>query len=133
MDSRTRSSFRAVLAANTGVLSLKRLKQKVEIRVVLHRQTIGRLPQLAEFLVRNLLFVDHVALMGLEMTGFTRANLDLLWIDPYEYKDVLSEAVATLMTYGVSVSVYNHPLCVVNPDILPASEIPSFVTVGMIY
>jgi His-Xaa-Ser system radical SAM maturase HxsC len=61
-----------------GILNLKRLAQKVEIRVVVHRETYRRLPQLAEFLVRNLTFVDHVALMGLEITGFTRANLDSL-------------------------------------------------------
>jgi hypothetical protein len=32
--------------------------------------------------------------MGLEITGFTRANLDLLWIDPYEYKHTLSDRVS---------------------------------------
>jgi hypothetical protein len=37
-------------------------------------QTFARLPQLAEFIVRNLTFVDHVALMGLEITGFTCAD-----------------------------------------------------------
>ena len=58
-----------------GVLNLKRLEQKVEIRVVIHKQSIKRLKQLCEFLTRNLLFVDHVALMGLEIMGFTRANL----------------------------------------------------------
>ena len=55
--------------------------------------------------------------MGLEITGFTRANLDLLLIDPYEYKDTLSEAVSILNAYGMNASVYNHPLCTVNPDV----------------
>ena len=103
-----------------GVLNLKRLEQKVEIRVVLHKQTVDRLPKLASFIARNLLFVDHVALMGLEITGFTRANLDSLWIDPYTYKDTLSEAVAILNSYGMNVSVYNHQLCIVNDNIRPA-------------
>jgi His-Xaa-Ser system radical SAM maturase HxsC len=102
-----------------GVLNLKKLNQKVEIRVVLHKQSIGRLTQLCEFIGRNLLFVDHVALMGLEMMGFTRANLDALWIDPYDYKATLSEAVQILSKYGMNVSVYNHQLCLVNNDVLP--------------
>ena len=101
-----------------GILNLKSLGQKVEVRVVLHQQTIDRLPQLCQFLARNLLFVDHVALMGLEMTGFTRANIDQLWIDPYEYKNTLSEAVLILKSYGMNVSVYNHQRCLVNDDIL---------------
>jgi hypothetical protein len=37
-----------------------------------------RLRQLAEFRARNLTFVEHIALMGLKITGFTRANLDSL-------------------------------------------------------
>jgi len=100
-----------------GILNLKRFGQKVEIRIVLHKQTIDRLVQTCEFICRNLLFVDHVALMGLEITGFTRTNLDILWIDPYEYKDSLSEAIGILNSYGMKASVYNHQLCVVNQDV----------------
>lgn len=104
----------------SGILNLKELGQRVEIRVVVHKQTCDSLPNLAEFITRNLLFVDQVVLMGLEMTGFTRANLDSLWIDPVEYKDKLSEAVQILRSFRVPVSVYNHPLCLVNPDVEPA-------------
>ena len=102
-----------------GILNLKRLGQKVEIRVVIHKLSVQRLPELCEFIARNLLFVDHVALMGLEMMGFTRANLDELWIDPVEYKDTLSKSVGILAKYGMNISVYNHQLCLVNPDIQP--------------
>ena len=102
-----------------GILNLKRFGQKVEIRVVIHKLSVQRLPELCEFIARNLLFVDHVALMGLEMMGFTRANLDELWIDPIEYRDTLSKSVGILAKYGMNISVYNHQLCLVNPDILP--------------
>lgn len=100
-----------------GILNLKALNQRVEIRIVIHRQTIDRLVKTCEFLARNLLFVDHVALMSLEITGFTHPNLEALWIDPYEYKDILSDAVAVLNDYGMHASVYNHQLCITNPDI----------------
>lgn len=102
-----------------GVLNLKRLGQKVEIRVVLHKQTAPSLPKLAEYIARNLLFVDQVALMGLEMMGFTRANLDALWIDPIEYKRELSQAVRILSAHGIPVSIYNLPLCLVDPEVYP--------------
>ncbi len=102
-----------------GIINLKRLEQKVEIRVVLHKQTYERLPQLAEFLARNLLFVDHIALMGLEMTGFTRHNLEDLWIDPIDYQSQLVQAVETLARYKLNVSVYNHQLCVLDKRLWP--------------
>src|SRR5438094_3992992 len=101
-----------------GILNLKRVAQKVELRIVIHAQTVERLVQTCEFIARNLLFVDHVALMGLEITGFTRPNLEALWIDPYDYKDTLSAAVDVLLAYGLNTSVYNHQLCTVNPDVL---------------
>jgi len=52
-----------------GIMNLKRCQQRIEIRVVLHRHTIDRLPALARFITRNLPFVDHVALMGLAARG----------------------------------------------------------------
>jgi len=102
-----------------GILNLKKFNQKVELRVVIHKQTIEGLVELADYIVRNLLFVDQVALMGLEMMGFTRANIDSLWIDPIEYKDQLSKAVTLLKSYGLNVFVYNHQLCLINKDIEP--------------
>ena len=101
-----------------GVLNLKKLRQRVEIRIVIHKQTVDRLVKTCEFIARNLLFVDDVALMGLEITGFTRANLETLWIDPYEYRNELSGAISLLNSYGMNCSVYNHQICTVNADVL---------------
>jgi His-Xaa-Ser system radical SAM maturase HxsC len=95
-----------------GILNLKRSGLKVEIRVVIHKQTYSRLPDLARFIARNLTFVDQVVLMGLEMTGFTRANLEALWIDPVEYQEQLAEAVKVLDASRLTVAVYNHQLCI---------------------
>jgi His-Xaa-Ser system radical SAM maturase HxsC len=100
-----------------GIINLKSVNQKVEIRVVLHKQTYQRLPQLAEFITRNLLFVDHVALMGLEMIGFTKANLDSLWIDPVDYQNELVQAVQILDRFGMNVSIYNHQLCLLDKSL----------------
>ncbi|MBU8898357.1 His-Xaa-Ser system radical SAM maturase HxsC [Corallococcus sp. M34] len=94
-----------------GILQLKRARVRVELRCVIHAQTYSRLPQLADFITRNLLFVDHVALMGLEQMGFARANLGLLWIDPLDYQAQLIAAVRTLSRAGLDTSIYNHSLC----------------------
>ena len=95
-----------------GILNLKRFGVMVEIRVVVHKQTYDRLPDLARFIARNMTFVDQVVFMGLEMTGFTKANLDDLWIDPVDYQPQLVEAVNYLANSRVKVSVYNHQLCI---------------------
>lgn len=105
-----------------GILNLKRLGQRVEIRVVIHKQTYARLFMLAEFIARNLLFVDHVALMGLEITGLTRFNLSDLWIDPVDYREQLSCAVSHLSSHRMNVSVYNHQLCVLDRRVWPYAK-----------
>jgi His-Xaa-Ser system radical SAM maturase HxsC len=100
-----------------GILNLKQEDVPVEVRVVLHKQTVPRLADLAEFLARNLLFVDHVALMGLEMTGFTKANLEDLWIDPADYADELRKAVGILDRARINTSIYNTQLCLIDRSI----------------
>jgi His-Xaa-Ser system radical SAM maturase HxsC len=100
-----------------GILALKAAGVRVEVRVVLQQQTVARLIPLAQFLARNLLFVDHVALMGLELTGFARANLDRIWMDPADYQSELVEAVGILDRAGLKTSIYNSQICVLDPTV----------------
>jgi His-Xaa-Ser system radical SAM maturase HxsC len=95
-----------------GILNLKRNGLRVEIRVVVHNQSYERLPQLSRYIARNLTFVDQVVFMGLEMTGFTKANLEALWIDPLDYQAQLTEAVHLLVDSRIHTAIYNHQLCV---------------------
>jgi His-Xaa-Ser system radical SAM maturase HxsC len=100
-----------------GLHHLARWNQRIEIRIVLHAQTISRLPQLAEYIYRNLTFVEHIALMGLENIGYAPRNMEKLWIDPAEYQRQLHEAVTFLRHRGMAVSIYNHQLCVLKPEL----------------
>ena len=100
-----------------GILRLKEKGQRVEVRVVLHGVTAPRLRETCAWLARNLPFVDHVALMGLENTGFTLANQDLLWVDPLDYQADLARGVDMLRSAGVNVSIYNLPLCLLDRSV----------------
>jgi His-Xaa-Ser system radical SAM maturase HxsC len=102
-----------------GIMNLARLGQRIEIRVVLHRQTAPALPEIAEFIARNLPFVDQVALMGLEMIGLARANIPALWIDPTEYADELAEAVLILDRSRIHTMIYNSQLCLIPRPLWP--------------
>lgn len=97
-----------------GILNLKRLAQRVEVRIVLHRHTIGRLSRFAQFIVHNFPFVDHVALMGLELMGFAKANVDDLWIDPRDHAETIAASAEILERAGLRTSIYNLPLCLLD-------------------
>jgi His-Xaa-Ser system radical SAM maturase HxsC len=102
-----------------GILRLKDKGQRVEVRVVLHKLTAARLVETCTWLARNMPFLDHVALMGLENTGFAIANQELLWIDPLDYRSELSRAVEILASAGLKVSIYNLPLCLLDGSVWP--------------
>jgi His-Xaa-Ser system radical SAM maturase HxsC len=95
-----------------GLHNLARYNQRVEIRVVLHKQSIPRLTKLARYIYNNLPFAEHVTFMGLEYIGYTPHNIDKLWIDPHDYMEELGEAVEFLAGQGMHVSIYNTQLCV---------------------
>jgi His-Xaa-Ser system radical SAM maturase HxsC len=105
-----------------GIMNLARVGQRIEVRFVIHRQTFSRLAHTARFIARNLPFVDQVALMGLEMTGFTKANLEALWIDPVEYQTELREAVEEFRNAHLTVMIYNHQLCLLGKDLWPIAR-----------
>jgi His-Xaa-Ser system radical SAM maturase HxsC len=100
-----------------GILNLARVGIRIELRIIVHRETYAHLPRFAQFVARNLPFVDQVTFMGLELTGYARSNLDALWIDPFEYQNQLEEAVDLLDCAGIHALIFNHPLCVLSPSL----------------
>lgn len=105
-----------------GMMNLGRFGVPLEIRFVIHRQTVGRLVQTARFIARNLPFASQVALMGLETIGFMRSNAAVLWIDPWEYREALAEAVGILSEARMHVMIYNLPLCLLPEGLRPFAQ-----------
>lgn len=100
-----------------GLYNLQRAGQRIEIRMVLSRLTVARLPEWAHYVFRNLPFTHHVALMGIENTGLAKKNYEALWIDPADYQTELASTAHFLDIRGLAVSVYNLPLCVLEPTL----------------
>jgi hypothetical protein len=73
-------------------------------------------PEYRALKARHLL-VDGDIATPLEPMGFAVPNLDRLWIDPWDYRHELERATLFLAERGMSVSVYNHQLCTVEPTI----------------
>lgn len=107
-----------VVGANTfyktvqGLYNLALFRQRIGIRIVIHKLTYERLPQLAEFIYRNFPFVSQVAFLQMETIGIAEDNLKNLWIDPFDYNKQLSEAIEILDNRGIRPLIYNAQLCV---------------------
>ena len=100
-----------------GLYNLALFRQRIGLRVVVHKQTYKRLPQLADYIYHNFPFVCQVAFMQMETTGLAESNLEQLWIDPFDYRDELREAVLLLRDRGIPSFVYNAQLCILPDDI----------------
>jgi len=100
-----------------GLQNLARFREKIEIRVVVSRLNAHRLETIATFIYRNFPFIYHCTFMGMEITGLARDNYETVWIDPHEYRDELSRAIKVLSRADMNVSIYNVPLCLVEPKL----------------
>lgn len=100
-----------------GLYNLALFRQRIGLRIVIHKQTYKRLPQFADYLYHNFPFVSQIAFMQMETTGLAKDNLNDLWIDPYDYNDELREAVLLLSDRGMKPYIYNAQLCVLPEDI----------------
>lgn len=100
-----------------GLYNLALFRQRIGLRIVVHKQTYKRLPQFADFIYHNFPFVAQVAFMQMETTGLAKENFENLWIDPYDYNNELREAVLLLADRGMKPYIYNAQLCVLPEDI----------------
>jgi His-Xaa-Ser system radical SAM maturase HxsC len=105
-----------------GLHQLARHGVSIEIRIVLHALTASRLERLAEYISRNLTFVQHVAFMGMEHIGYAPRNLKELWIDPIDYQDALESSIATLSRFGIEARIYNLQLCILKKSLWKYSK-----------
>lgn len=112
-----------IVGANTfyktvqGLYNLALFHLRIGLRIVVHKLTYQRLPQLADYIYHNFPFVSQVAFMQMETTGKADANLDELWIDPYDYNEELKQAVLLLSNRGICTRIYNAQLCVLPIEI----------------
>lgn len=100
-----------------GLYNLALFRQRIGIRIVVHKQTYKRLPQFADFIYHNFPFVAQVAFMQMETIGLAKENIDSLWIDPYDYNTELKEAVLLLWDRGIPAYIYNAQLCVLPEEV----------------
>ena len=100
-----------------GLYNLANIGADIELRVVINKMNYRRLPQLSEFIWRNLPVVASISFMGLEDTGYSIKNHNKIWIDPIDYLVEIEKAVINLAEWNLDVSIFNIPLCLLKPSL----------------
>lgn len=96
-----------------GLYNLAMQGIAIELRIVMNKLNYLRFPQMAEFIHKNLSFVNWTAFMGMERTGFAASKADRIWIEPKEYVLNLCKAIQYLDDFCHDVCIYNLPLCLI--------------------
>lgn len=102
-----------------GLLTLRRFEQSIQLRIVLIRPVLECLPELCEFISRNLPFVREVALMACEPIGFALANPELTDLDLRDWSGELSKGIRALQRGNIPAILMNAPLCAIPETLWP--------------
>jgi His-Xaa-Ser system radical SAM maturase HxsC len=97
----------------TNLLNLANNGIMIELRNVITRANYRNLPLFAHYVYNNLPFVANVAFMGLEVMAGAKDNINMLWVDPSEYAELLLESVSYLEENGIQCNLFNMPLCTI--------------------
>ena len=85
---------------------------KTEVRLVIQKDTIENLGYFVKFIRKNLWFVNHFALMGLEQVGYAKSRFDEIDVtNSLKSNELFQQALVELSHEGLNVSIYNLPIC----------------------
>lgn len=94
-----------------GLWELSKINVFIELRIVVSRKNVDRLPDMVKFIGLNLPFVGRVSIMQMEPCGFARDKWEELWLPVYDYESRLVNAVEQANEMAIPVLLYNYQLC----------------------
>ncbi len=94
-----------------GVINLLSRDQIVELRVVIQKNNVEDLENIATFIINNLYGVRRVCFVGMEMSGMAVINKKRVWIPYGEIKPYIEKAIIRLLDKQIKVNIFNIPRC----------------------
>ena len=86
----------------------------IELRTVLTKKNALDLPMLADFISKNLPFINKWVIMAMEPIGFAKANKGELFYDHSIARFPLQNALDIVEFNSISTQLYNFPSCTVD-------------------
>jgi His-Xaa-Ser system radical SAM maturase HxsC len=99
-----------------GIKNLLRYRHSVELRMVVGRLNCDSILKIAELIASELSGVFRVEIMGLEMMGNAAIHQDQVWLPYRDAFQASKEAIDLLIHNGITVGLYNFPLCAVDRE-----------------
>lgn len=97
-----------------GIQNLLSRNFSVELRLVISQLNRNDISEIAKMITLYFPNVTRVVLMGLEMLGNAAANKNQVWLSYHEAFLASKQAIDILAQNGITVWLYNFPLCAVD-------------------
>ncbi|MCH5138434.1 His-Xaa-Ser system radical SAM maturase HxsC [Clostridiaceae bacterium UIB06] len=94
-----------------GIKNLYNMGEKIELRIVVNRLNYKVLSNISAMISKYFPKVLRVNFMAMEMLGNAVTNKEKVWIDFQSVQPELKKAILILLKSGITVKVYNFPLC----------------------
>lgn len=98
-----------------GIRNLLERNQKVEIRIVVSRLNDSAMKELVRMIGSQFPKVSIVNFIALETRGNCAAHFKKIYINPAASFQSIRDSILALLLKGIPVSLYNFPLCAVEP------------------
>ncbi len=95
----------------SGLYNFSKTRPRILIRHIIQKSNINRLYKFSQFITKYVPFIEAVSFMGLEYVGYAKRNFPDVHTDILSDQQELSRAIELLLIAGVSVSIFNIPLC----------------------
>lgn len=102
-----------------SVLGIKRLLKlgiRIELRIVVTKLNADDVINIASLIIDEMPKIEHVCVMAAEMTGNARQNIEQVWLPYKEAFKRIKPAIRLLIRNGITVRLYNFPLCAVGKE-----------------
>ncbi len=98
-----------------GIKNLLKNKIRVELRVIVNKMNYGEMPEIADFISREIPKVFRVVFIGMRITGNAYENRDSIAVKLKKTVPKIQEAIDNLAEkYGGEISLYHYPPCILD-------------------
>lgn len=95
----------------SGIYNLLNSRVSIGIRIVVSKLNYKYIYKIINYIGKTFRNVKYINIMGLEMLGNARTNIEKVWIEFDDVKDILQKNIELCFMYGIEPRLYNFPLC----------------------
>lgn len=106
----------SLIQTKQGIKNLLKIGTRVEIRLVVCKLNAEDIVNTTDMIVNEFPQIEYVSILAMEMTGNAYVNREKVWIPYRKAFQVIEKAVDHLIKSGITVKLYNFPLCTVESN-----------------